>query len=308
MSQIIRLVIISGRSGSGKSSALAALEDQGFYCVDNLPASLLTSLVKRFRNNPEGTDNAIAVSIDARNTSGELAEFPIIHEQLRKQGNLTGDIIYLDADHETLLKRFSATRRRHPLSDNNSSLDEAIKKEADVLSYIADAADIRVDTSRLSLHDLRSVIRQRVAGKERHELSLQFQSFGFKKGIPIDADFVFDVRCLPNPYWREELRGMTGQERPIIDFLSAHDSVTRMQDDIFQFVHNWLPEFESGNRSYLTVAIGCTGGQHRSVYMSEQLAKSFKDIMTSVQVRHRELEHKPEPALATSTAQKQATT
>ncbi|MTI14835.1 RNase adapter RapZ [Sansalvadorimonas verongulae] len=287
----MRLVIISGRSGSGKSSALAALEDQGFYCVDNLPASLLLNLVKRCHSNPDSMDNLIAVSIDARNTSGELAEFPLIHQQLQEQKNLVGDIIYLDADHETLLKRFSATRRRHPLSDGESSLDEAIKKEAEVLSYIADSADMRVDTSRLSLHDLRSVIRQRVAGKERHDLSLQFQSFGFKKGVPIDADYVFDVRCLPNPYWQEELRGMTGKEQPIIDFLSAHDSVKRMQDDIYQFVHNWLPEFESGNRSYLTVAIGCTGGQHRSVYISEQLAKAFTDIMASVQVRHRELEH-----------------
>ncbi|WP_281646644.1 RNase adapter RapZ [Parendozoicomonas sp. Alg238-R29] len=298
MPKTIRLVIISGRSGSGKSSALAALEDQGFYCVDNLPASLLISLVKRFRNKPAGAGNALAVSIDARNTPRELAEFPMIHQQLREQENLTGDIIYLDADHETLLKRFSATRRRHPLSDGESSLDEAIRKEAEVLGFIADAADMRVDTSRLSLHDLRSVIRQRVAGKERHELSLQFQSFGFKKGVPIDADFVFDVRCLPNPYWREELRGMTGQQQPVQDFLSAHESVTRMRDDIFQFVHNWLPAFESGNRSYLTIGIGCTGGQHRSVYISELLAKAFEGIMASVQVRHRELERKPEPQLA----------
>ena len=297
MPNTIRLVIISGRSGSGKSSALAALEDQGFYCVDNLPASLLLNLLKRFRSNPDSADNLIAVSIDARNTSGELAEFPMIHQQLREQENLVGDIIFLDADHETLLKRFSATRRRHPLSDGESSLDEAIRKEAEVLSYIADSSDMRVDTSRLSLHELRSVIRQRVAGKERHELSLQFQSFGFKKGVPIDADYVFDVRCLPNPYWQEELRGMTGKEQPIIDFLSAHDSVKRMQDDIYQFVHNWLPEFESGNRSYLTVAIGCTGGQHRSVYISEQLAKAFEGIMASVQVRHRELERSTwEPA------------
>ena len=290
MSQTTRLVIISGRSGSGKSSALAALEDQGFYCVDNLPASLLTNLVERFTSNAEpSSKNALAVSIDARNTSGELASFPKIHQQLSADNNILCDIIFLDADHETLLKRFSATRRRHPLSDDNSSLEEAIRKEADVLSKLVAAADMRVDTSRLSLHELRSLIRQRVAGKAKHELSLQIESFGFKKGVPIDADFVFDVRCLPNPYWRDELRGMTGRDQPVIDFLSSHALVTQMKEDICQFISRWLPVFEEGNRSYLTVAIGCTGGQHRSVYVSESIARSFADMTAAVQIRHREL-------------------
>ena len=289
MLKSIRLVIISGRSGSGKSSALAALEDQGFYCVDNLPASLLLGLAKRFQEEPVGTGHDLAVSIDARNTPGELAEFPSIYQQLQASENLNCDIIYLDADHETLLKRFSATRRRHPLSNDNASLDEAIRKEAAVLEFIADAADMRIDTSRLSLHELRSVVRQRITGKEHHKLSLQFQSFGFKKGVPIDADFVFDVRCLPNPYWREDLRGMTGLEQPIQEFLSSHEQVGRMKDDIIHFISQWLPEFEQSNRSYVTVAIGCTGGQHRSVYISEALAKAFQNTMASVQIRHREL-------------------
>ncbi|CAM3794338.1 RNase adapter RapZ [Parendozoicomonas haliclonae] len=285
-SNIIRLVIISGRSGSGKSSALAALEDQGFYCIDNLPATLLTDLISRFTDND---GRALAVSIDARNTSGELASFSEIHRQLKNDERLICDVIFLDADHETLLKRFSATRRRHPLSDGQSSLDEAIHKEAEVLGTISDSADMRVDTSRLSLHELRSLIRQRVAGKEKHELALQFESFGFKKGVPIDADFVFDVRCLPNPYWNEELRVFTGRDQPVIDFLSAHDSVKRMQEDISEFISRWLPVFEEGNRSYLTVAIGCTGGQHRSVFVSEAVARSFANHASSVQVRHREL-------------------
>ncbi len=291
MPKAIRLVIISGRSGSGKSAALAALEDQGFYCIDNLPVGLLVSLVDRFRKEPVGSGDAIAVSIDARNMSGELAGFPHIHQQLLEQQNLTSDIIYLDADHETLLKRFSATRRRHPLSDDQSSLNEAIRREAEVLDKMANAADLRLDTSRLSLHELRSEIRKRVAGKERHELSLQFESFGFKKGVPHDADFVFDVRCLPNPYWHKELRQYNGQDKPIIDFLSGHESVIQMVQDITSFVSNWLPAFEEGNRSYLTVAIGCTGGQHRSVFISETLAAQFRK-QASVQVRHRELEAK----------------
>ncbi len=290
MSNIIRLVIISGRSGSGKSSALAALEDQGFYCIDNLPATLLTDLVARFTDNADNAEGrALAVSIDARNTPRELANFPVIHQQLKANKRLLCDVIYLDADHETLLKRFSATRRRHPLSDGQSSLDEAIRKEAEVLGDITAAADMRVDTSQLSLHDLRSLIRERVAGKTKHALSLQFQSFGFKKGVPIDADFVFDVRCLPNPYWNEELRSFTGQDQPVIDFLAGHDSVKNMQVDISTFIRRWLPEFEEGNRSYLTVAIGCTGGQHRSVFISEAIARSFAGHTSSVQVRHREL-------------------
>ena len=292
MPKTIRLVIISGRSGSGKSAALGALEDQGFYCIDNLPAGLLTSLVERFRNNPTEACNSIAVSIDARNMSGDLAGFINTHKQLLNDKYLNCDVIYLDADHETLLKRFSSTRRRHPLSDDQSSLDEAIHREADVLTEMANAADMRLDTSRLSLHELRSLIRKRVAGKENHHLSLQFESFGFKKGVPLDADFVFDVRCLPNPFWHEELRGFNGKDQPIIDFLSKHDSVNKMLQDITGFVSNWLPTFEESNRSYLTVAIGCTGGQHRSVFISESLGRVFREKHSSVQVRHREMEAK----------------
>ncbi len=291
MSKAIRLVIISGRSGSGKSSALAALEDQGYYCVDNLPASLLKNLADSFRN--KGTSSSghdLAVSIDARNTPGELADFPFIYKTLKDDPNTDCDIIYLDADHETLLKRFSATRRRHPLSDEESSLDEVIRLEADVLGSIAATADMRVDTSNLSLHDLRSVIRQRVAGKEHHALALQFESFGFKKGVPLDADFVFDVRCLPNPYWDESLRKMTGKDQPVIDFLNQHDDVHRMKVDICQFIRNWLPQFKAGNRSYVTVAIGCTGGQHRSVFVSEAVTKIFQEEGASVHLRHREME------------------
>ncbi len=290
MPNSIKLVIISGRSGSGKSSALAALEDQGFYCIDNLPATLLTHLVDSFSENRNNEElRSLAVSIDARNIPGELANFPSIYRTLKNNNRLQCDVIYLDADHETLLKRFSETRRRHPLSNNESSLDEAISKEAEVLGSIADLADMRVDTSRLSLHELRSLIRERVAGKQRHELSLQVESFGFKKGVPIDADFVFDVRCLPNPYWDEKLRVFTGRDQPVIDFLAQSAMVADMQNDISGFIQRWLPIFEEGNRSYLTVAIGCTGGQHRSVYLSEAIARSFAGHTASVQIRHREL-------------------
>ena len=289
MHQTVRMIIISGRSGSGKSTALTALEDQGFYCVDNLPASLLTHLVASFNTQPNDAPDTIAVSIDARNMSDELKSFSKVHSNILAHQGMACDVIYLDADLQTLLKRFSSTRRRHPLSDGQSSLTEAINKEAHVLSQISVAADLRVDTSHLSPHDLRRVIQQRVAMGKPHQLNLLFQSFGFKKGPPLDADFVFDVRCLPNPYWEERLRPYTGVDRPIIEFLEQREVVSQMLQDITRFVMQWLPLFEQSRRSYLTVAIGCTGGQHRSVYISEALGKRFRDRVAHLQVRHREL-------------------
>ncbi|RRJ85396.1 RNase adapter RapZ [Aestuariirhabdus litorea] len=282
----MRLVIISGRSGSGKSSALHVLEDQGFYCVDNMPAGLLGSLAEEI-SREQALRNA-AVSIDARNMHADLKRFPQILTQLTESG-VQCEVIYLDADPATLLKRFSETRRRHPLSNEKCSLEEAIRAESELLSPLKNRAKLTLDTSSLSLHELRDLVRTRVAGRKDGSLALLFQSFGFKRGIPIDADYVFDVRCLPNPYWVPHLRGFSGLDSPVQEFLAEQPEVQQMMVDIGDFVERWLPAFEAGNRSYMTVAIGCTGGHHRSVYISEQLTQRFSKRISNVQVRHREL-------------------
>ncbi|WP_396587397.1 RNase adapter RapZ [Bermanella sp. R86510] len=282
----MKLVIISGRSGSGKSTALNVLEDLGFYCIDNLPVMLLPTLMQQ-ANTQDTALNGMAVSIDARNIRSELANFANITQQLPHDCQL--EIIYLDAHVDTLLTRFSATRRKHPLSGANTSLFEAIDKESELLHHIADMADLTVDTTHLSMHQLRSMIKSRVVDKEGDNISILFESFGFKHGIPKDSDLVFDVRCLPNPYWDPQLRSFTGQDQAIIDFLAAEDLVNEMFSDIDQFLKKWLPEFQANNRTYMTISIGCTGGQHRSVYMAERLHRSYQQHYDNVQVRHREL-------------------
>lgn len=282
----MKLIIMSGRSGSGKSTGLHVLEDQGYYCIDNLPAGLLPHFVEELKKEP--LYDKAAVSIDARNISQDLRRFPSIMNAL-KERQIEAEIIYLDAEHATLLKRFSETRRKHPLSSQQRSLDEAIKNEKDVLEPIAKLADLTIDTSQLSLHELRDIISKRVARKQHSSMALLFQSFGFKKGIPIDADYVFDVRCLPNPYWVTHLRQYSGLEEPVKEFLGSQQQVLDMFDDIKQFVEHWLPCFEANSRSYITIAIGCTGGHHRSVYISEKLAACFSENWPNVQVRHREL-------------------
>ncbi|WP_163835219.1 RNase adapter RapZ [Spartinivicinus ruber] len=282
----MKLIIISGRSGSGKSTGLHVLEDQGYYCIDNMPAGLLPAFVEEMKKEP--LYDKAAVSIDARNVSQDLRRFPAIMNALKEQ-QIDAETIYLDAEHATLLKRFSETRRKHPLSSQQRSLDEAIKQEKEVLEPIAKMADLTIDTSQLSLHELRDIISKRVARKQHSSIALLFQSFGFKKGIPIDADYVFDVRCLPNPYWVTHLRQYSGLEEPVKEFLGSQQQVLDMFDDIKRFVEHWLPCFEANNRSYITIAIGCTGGHHRSVYISEKLAIYFREKWPNVQVRHREL-------------------
>lgn len=281
----MKLVIISGRSGSGKSTALNVLEDLGFYCIDNLPVGLLPTLMLQ----SQGTSTqAIAVSIDARNIAKDLANFSNILDQINRD-QCKIEIIFLDAHPDTLLTRFSATRRKHPLTGPDVSLLEAINQEGGILSPIADLADLTVDTTHLSMHQLRSMIKNRVVQKEGHEMSLLFESFGFKHGIPKDSDLVFDVRCLPNPYWDPQLRQYTGQDMPIVEFLEKEQSVEDMFQHIDQFLKRWLPEFQDNNRTYMTVSIGCTGGQHRSVYMAERLYRAYQDQYENVQLRHREL-------------------
>ena len=285
----MKLVIISGRSGSGKSTALNMLEDLGFYCIDNLPAGLLPALAKQALDadsNSENSNEKIAVSIDARNIPTELSRFPQLVKEIPAE--VDTNIIYLDANNNTLIKRFSETRRKHPISNEHMSLKEAIETESLLLEGIAAMADLSIDSSTMTLHELRQLISDRVGGKSSSEMSLMFQSFGFKRNIPIDSDIVFDVRCLPNPYWKVELRAFTGLDQPVIDFLNSHDDVQAMIADITQYLENWLPRFRDAKRSYTTVSIGCTGGQHRSVFIAEALHKHFSNADNIVQVRHRE--------------------
>lgn len=282
----MQLVIISGRSGSGKSIALQALEDLGYYAIDNLPAMLLGSLIDELR---EGERTNVAVSIDARNLPAALARLPQLLDELRARA-IRFQIVYLTTDARILLERYSATRRRHPLTRaTGMTLEEAIGKEEETLHEIRDIADLTIDTSRLSVHDLRRRITDQVARRKQDELTLTFESFGYKRGVPLDADLVFDVRCLPNPYWDPTLRQSTGRDADIIAFLASYPVVDEMLIDIRAWLERWLPVYQTSQRSYMTVAIGCTGGQHRSVYIVEQLARTIGERTGDVQVRHREL-------------------
>ncbi len=286
----LRLVIVSGLSGSGKSVALHTLEDEGFYCVDNLPLSLLPDFTQRMLDQQINIYHSIAVGVDARSGPKDLHDFDNIMAQVRKF-DIKIDIVYLKAELNTLFKRFSETRRKHPLTQRGIPLFEAIEIENSLLAPIAHEADLTLDTTSTNIHQFRSIIKERLlAQKTDSGMSLLFQSFGFKHGSPTDSDFVFDVRCLPNPHWENELRPLTGQDPGVIEFLQSYDVVDRMFNQIAQFVENWIPEFEAQNRYYLTISIGCTGGQHRSVYLAESLCKYFKDAREHVSLRHRELE------------------
>ena len=284
----MKLIIISGLSGSGKSIALNVLEDLQYYCIDNLPAAMLPALADQLQSSRHMTHEHIAVGIDARNMPADLAGFPEILEDLRAR-RLEVQIFFLEADNPTLIKRFSETRRRHPLSNEEVPLDEAIIQERSLLEAIAVEADLRIDTSRTNVHQLRELIRSRVRDGNGVQLSLLFESFGFKQGIPVDADFVFDVRCIPNPHWQPDLRRLTGRDPAVAEFLEQHADAVRMFEDIRDFLQSWIPRFEADNRSYMTVAVGCTGGQHRSVYMVEKLADWFREQRPGILLRHREL-------------------
>lgn len=275
-------LIISGRSGSGKTICLRSLEDLGFYCIDNLPMTLFPTLLE---DNPL-TQQRIAISLDARN----LPPHQQLHQILTQiKHNANWEIIYFDASDEALLKRFSETRRKHPLSNAHTTLQEAIKRERPLLEAIANAATLLIDTSHLSDVQLRHLIRERIVARSNDHLSILFQSFGYKNGIPADADYVFDLRCLPNPYWQESLRALTGQDQAVIDFLQKNELVQKMQDEIIHFLDIWIPYFEKEKRSYLTINFGCTGGQHRSVYFAEKIAHYYRTQYQQLQVRHRDL-------------------
>ncbi|QDF95518.1 RNase adaptor protein RapZ [Azoarcus sp. DD4] len=276
----MQIVLISGLSGSGKSIALNVLEDAGYYVVDNLPSALLLQLVLHLRGS--GYQRA-AVAVDMRSGTS-IAALPQQVEALR---GMVDDLrfIFLEARDDTLIARFSETRRRHPLADEDVSLEEAIQRERDALASVAELGH-RMDTSDIQANTLRAWIKDFIQVEASEGLTLMFQSFGFKYGIPLDADLVFDVRCLPNPYYDPQLRPLTGRDKPVIDFLEKIPEVARMAEDIRRFVASWLPAYMRDNRSYLTVAIGCTGGQHRSVYLAEWLAQRFQDNARVI-VRHR---------------------
>ena len=282
MLRSMELILISGLSGSGKSVALNLLEDSGYYCVDNLPVIMLTVLAGMLKE--EGIKKT-AVAIDARSGHGiDLLASKM--ERLTKSGiNLT--FLFLHSTEETLLKRYSESRRRHPLASADQTLVEAIRAERDLLEPISGLGH-RIDTSGLKANALREWVRQFIEAEPGQGLTLMFESFGFKHGIPLDADFVFDVRCLPNPHYDNDLRTLTGKDQPVVDFLEAEEEVRRMRDDIARFIATWLPSFIRDNRNYLTVGIGCTGGQHRSVYIAEWLAREFTN-QARVLVRHRTL-------------------
>ncbi len=284
----MRLIIVSGLSGSGKSVALNLLEDEGYYCIDNIPVALLRTLVERLIVARDPVFELTAVGIDARNRQGDIHELPQLITELRAQ-QIQCDVIYLHADEDVLLKRFGETRRKHPLLERGTSLREAIGRERALLDPIVNVADVSLDTTRLSVYDLRDQLRQRLGHDEVGGLSIVVESFGYKHGLPSDADFVFDVRCLPNPYWEPTLRNLDGRDAPVAEFLAAQPLTPVVVDEIVGFVEKWIPRFRDVRRTYLTVGIGCTGGQHRSVYVAGQVAERLATTWPELICRHNEL-------------------
>jgi RNase adapter protein RapZ len=284
----MRILIVSGLSGSGKSVALHMLEDLGFYCIDNIPAALLKPFISFTVRSPQKTYERTAIGLDARNTKAEIATVPTLIEELKRSG-IHCEVLFLVANEDELLRRFAETRRKHPMSHENTDLRAAIALEMKLLEPIAYAADLVIDTSRMGVHELRDIVHRRVEQRSQGRLSLTFESFGFKHGIPGDADFVFDARSLPNPYWEPSLRSLTGTDAEVIRFLEAQKSVGTLIEDIIRFLDGRIPEYEAGNRGYLTVAIGCTGGQHRSVYLVERLAQHYAQRFPTLTVRHSSL-------------------
>ena len=284
----MRLIIVSGLSGSGKSVALHLLEDIDFYCVDNIPAALLKPFIS---HTVRGTDEVYprtAVGLDARNRPNEIETIPALVAELRRSG-IDCEVLYLHASDEVLLKRYAETRRKHPLVAAEVGLREAIASERELLEPITAAADLIIDTSHMGVHALRERIRERIDRRRDTRLALMFESFGYKHGIPGDADFVFDVRSLPNPYWEHSLRPLTGRDPAVIAYLAAHESVNDLLGALIEFLTQRIAEFAQANRSYLTIAIGCTGGQHRSVYIADRLTKHFKQSYPDAITRHSDM-------------------
>ncbi len=281
-----QLLVVSGLSGSGKSTALHALEDLGFYCVDNLPAALLPGFFEQIRNHPE-LYARVALGIDARSRGSELRRLPEQLQQLADSG-LQPRLLFLTADSRSILKRFGETRRRHPLTFDQQALPAAIERERNLLQPLQARADWVIDTSEINIHQLRQQVWKYV-GSEQSTMTIVLESFAYKRGLPQDLDFVFDVRHCPNPHWIDELRGQTGQDTAVRDWLESDATVQALRADILGFLQRWLPEIRDSQRSFITIGIGCTGGRHRSVYLAEWLAGQLRQDFTSVEVYHREL-------------------
>jgi UPF0042 nucleotide-binding protein len=284
----MRLIIVSGLSGSGKSVALHMLEDLDFYCIDNIPAALLKPFISHTVRSPEPDYARTAIGLDARNRPAEIASVPALVQELRRSG-IHCEVLFLHADDDVILNRFGETRRKHPLAHDDVSLREAIAAERRLLEPITDSADLVVDTTRMSVHELRDLMRKRVEQRKEGRLSIMFESFGYKHGLPGDADFVFDARTLPNPYWEPALRHLTGLDPPVVQFLESHPAVEQLLEQIAGFLRERIPDYERSNRGYLTIAIGCTGGQHRSVYLVNRLAAIFSREYPHVMARHNAL-------------------
>jgi UPF0042 nucleotide-binding protein len=281
----MRLIFVSGMSGAGKSVALHALEDMGFFCVDNLPAAMLAPFIAHTVRSREQVYEQTAVGIDARNTAQEIATVADVIGELKRSG-IRCELLFLLAGDDEVLRRYSETKRRHPLAAEGVALREAIALERRVLEPVVNAADLVIDTSRMGVHELRDLVVQRVEQRAAGRLSLTLVSFGYKYGLPGDADFVFDARTLPNPYWDVKLRRFTGRDPEVIAYLQAQPAVQLLLDDIADFVGRRAAEHQAANRRYLTVAVGCTGGQHRSVYLVERLAALFAPRFPGLLARH----------------------
>lgn len=283
-----QLVVVSGMSGSGKTVALRTLEDLGFYCVDNLPAALMPAFVQAIASDRRGREHRLAVGLDVRNPMENLHHLPRILSDLAAS-HIDYHLVFLDTANEVLVKRYSETRRRHPLSGDGLGLADAIDKERRLLKPVISIADRVIDTSKLNVHQLRRAIIGAM-GLAGPALTLMFESFAFRHGVPGDADFVFDARCLPNPHWVAALRPLSGKDAPVRDWLGEQPDVARFADDVLEFMQRWIPRFQSDDRSYVTICIGCTGGRHRSVYLVERLSAHFRESHAQVLTWHREIE------------------
>lgn len=286
----MKIFIVSGLSGSGKSIALNAFEDEGHYCIDNLPIQLLLPTVKELAQNPSGLFDKVALGIDARSGHEQLKNIDRILKEIEAI-SLDLSLIYLQASEDVLVKRYGETRRKHPLTHQGRSLVDAIREEQKLLQPVASRADLAIDSSRLNVHELTLLIKTRTQVDTRAgNVSIMVQSFGFKHGVPLDSDFVFDLRCLPNPHWIKDLRPLTGKEEPIVNYLEQHEEVEQMFDSIRDFFDVWIPQIKSSNRSYITISVGCTGGRHRSVYMAEKLYAHLRTTEgNAVLLKHREI-------------------
>ncbi len=283
----MKLIVISGRSGSGKSTALQVLEDCGYNCIDNIPIGLVAELINKAEQHPPANSAGIAVCIDARNLYGDIADLPGILSKLPDA--FEPSLVYMDANDGNLLKRFSETRRKHPLSDSATALAEALEAETNLLEPLADNANIVIDTTDMRYHDLRDYVNRAIVNRTGHKMAVLFQSFGFKYGVPQNADLVFDVRCLANPHWEPKLRHLPGTDKDVQDYITQHEETQAMLEDLTRFLERWLPAYDKTNRQYSTIAIGCTGGRHRSVCIASLLANHFAQMYSNTVVRHRDL-------------------